>query len=153
IDWQYFFHAWEMKGKYPAILEDPEKGSEAQKLFADAQNLLTEIVQTKRIKAHSVDGFFPANSVEDDIEVYADEQGEQLLHTFYNLRQQTARPNNKANVCLADFIAPKDSGRRDYIGAFAVTAGIGADEWAQEFQKQGDEYSAIMIKILADRLA
>ena len=153
IDWQYFFHAWEMKGKYPAILEDPEKGSEAQKLFADAQNLLTEIVQTKRIKAHSVVGFFPANSVEDDIEVYADEQGEQLLHTFYNLRQQTARPNNKANVCLADFIAPKDSGRRDYIGAFAVTAGIGADEWAQEFQKQGDEYSAIMIKILADRLA
>ena len=153
IDWQYFFHAWEMKGKYPAILDDPEKGKEAQKLFADAQKMLTEIIQTKRLKAHSVVGFFPANSVGDDIEVYADEQGEHVLYTFHNLRQQTVRPDKKPNLSLSDYIAPKDSGKRDYIGAFAVTAGVGVDEWAQEFHDQGDEYSSIMIKILADRLA
>lgn len=153
IDWQYFFHAWEMKGKYPDILHDEKSGTEAQKLYADAQELLQEILSSKKIQAHAVVGLFPANSVGDDIEVYADENRETLLERFYHLRQQTVREANKPNLCLADFIAPKESGLLDYIGFFAVTAGVGADEWAQEYSAKGDEYNAIMIKILADRLA
>jgi len=153
IDWQYFFHAWEMKGTYPAILSDPEKGPEAQKLFADAQAILEEVVTNKRLQANGVLGFFPANSVGDDIEIYASDERVKVLETLHNLRQQTVRADNKPNLCLSDFIAPKESGVKDYIGVFAVTAGIGADEWAQEFKDAGDEYSEIMVKIIADRLA
>lgn len=153
IDWTYFFHAWEMKGKYPAILTDAEKGEEATKLFADAQQMIQQITKDSMLQAHAVIGLYPANSVDDDIEIYADEQRTQVLATFHNLRQQTLRPNGQPNMCFSDFIAPKSSGKADYIGAFACTAGVGADEWAAKFKADGDEYSEIMIKILADRLA
>ena len=153
IDWTYFFHAWEMKGKYPAILEDAEKGTEAKKLFADAQDMLQQIISKNMLTANAVIGIYPANSVGDDFELYADDTRSQIVATFHNLRQQTLRPNGQPNLCLSDFIAPKDSGVQDYIGTFAVTAGIGADEWAAKFKLEGDEYSEIMIKILADRLA
>ncbi|HPH17109.1 MAG TPA: vitamin B12 dependent-methionine synthase activation domain-containing protein, partial [Bacteroidales bacterium] len=153
IDWTYFFHAWEMKGKYPAILTDAEKGEEATKLFADAQQMIQQITKDSMLQAHAVIGLYPANSVDDDIEIYADEQRTQVLATFHNLRQQTLRPNGQPNMCFSDFIAPKSSGKSDYIGAFACTAGVGADEWAAKFKADGDEYSEIMIKILADRLA
>ena len=153
IDWTYFFHAWEMKGKYPAILTDPEKGEEATKIFADAQKLLQQIVADKMLTAHGIVGLYPANSVGDDIELYADESRTKTIAIFHNLRQQTLRPNGQPNLCFSDFIASKESGIADYIGTFAVTAGINADEWAAKFKSEGDEYSEIMIKILADRLA
>lgn len=153
IDWTYFFHAWEMKGKYPAILHDAEKGEEAQKIFADAQALLQTIVSQQKLKANGVVGIFAAQSCGDDICVYANNECTEHIATFHNLRQQTLRPNGQANMCLSDFIAPKESGKVDYIATFAVTAGIGADEWAQECAKNNDNYTEIMVKILADRLA
>ncbi|MDA3883526.1 MAG: methionine synthase [Bacteroidales bacterium] len=153
IDWQYFFHAWGIKGTFPEILRDTKAGAEAQKLYDDAQKMLQKIVTDQSIQAHSVVGFFPANSVEDDIEIYADEQRETVLATLYNLRQQTERAEGKANICLADFIAPKDSEKIDYIGLFAVTAGVGVDALAERYARNNDDYNAIMIKVLADRLA
>jgi 5-methyltetrahydrofolate--homocysteine methyltransferase len=153
IDWTPFFHAWELTGTYPALLEDARIGIRAKELFDDAQTLLKEIVSRKLLTARGVVGFFPASSVGDDIEVYADAARSRLLATFGTLRQQMPKPEPDAEFALADFIAPEETGIEDYLGAFAVTAGIGATELAERFEKAHDDYNAIMSKALADRLA
>ncbi|MDR2195914.1 MAG: methionine synthase, partial [Gallionellaceae bacterium] len=154
IDWSPFFQAWELAGRYPKILQDEVVGEEARKLFADAQAMLKKIVEGKWLSANAVFGLFPANTVEhDDIAIYADEARKQPLMTWHNLRQQTKKPADIPNFCLADFVAPKKTGVRDYIGAFAVTAGIGIDEHVARFEKNNDDYNAILLKSLADRLA
>ncbi|MDH3309967.1 MAG: methionine synthase [Gammaproteobacteria bacterium] len=153
IDWTPFFITWEMKGRYPAILKDEKTGVEASKLFNDAQALLKRIIQEKSFTAKGVIGLFPANSVnDDDIEVYQDESRKKVALTLHSLRQQDEKPPGRPNRALADFVAPKDSGVKDYLGGFAV--GIhGAEALAMKFEKQHDDYNAIMAKALADRLA
>jgi 5-methyltetrahydrofolate--homocysteine methyltransferase len=153
IDWSPFFHTWELRGRYPAIFEDAVVGEQARELFADAQELLARIVEDKPLTARGVYGFWPANSLGDDVEIYRDESRTEIITRFYFLRQQMQKPAGQTNYCLADFVAPKESGRPDYLGGFAVTAGIGADELAQRFQAEHDDYNAIMTKALADRLA
>ncbi|MEO8043780.1 MAG: vitamin B12 dependent-methionine synthase activation domain-containing protein, partial [Spartobacteria bacterium] len=153
IDWSPFFHTWELRGRYPAIFEDEVVGTQARELFADAQQLLQRIVSEKLLTARGVYGFWPANSLGDDIEVYRDEEREEVVARFHFLRQQMQKPAGQSNYCLADLVAPKSSGKRDYLGGFAVTAGIGADELAKKFQEDHDDYNAIMTKALADRLA
>jgi len=153
IDWTFFFHSWRMSGKYPAIFNDPVKGTEARKLYDDAQRLLREIVEKKMLIARGVIGIYPCNAVGDDLEVYADDSAPKVITTFRYLRNQQVRESGQPNYCLADFVAPRDSGLVDYVGCFAVTAGLGAEEWAQQFQQELDDYHAIMVKILADRLA
>ncbi|MGC2165220.1 MAG: methionine synthase [Gallionella sp.] len=154
IDWSPFFQAWEMAGRYPKILQDEKVGVEASKLFADAQAMLKKIVKEKWLTANAVFGLFPANTVSsDDIEIYTDESRNNVAMTWHNLRQQTKKPAAIPNYCLADYIAPKDSKVKDYIGGFAVTTGIGIDARVAEFEKRNDDYSAIMLKALADRLA
>ena len=165
IDWGPFFSAWELHGRFPEILTDAVVGEEATKLYADAQKMLKQIIDEKRYTAKAVIGFFPANSVGDSVEVY-DPSGIALslsngcgpdslkvLKTFHFLRQQNEKAAGQFNHCLADFIAPKDSGRIDYLGGFAVTAGHGVEEFAKEFEAKHDDYSAIMAKALGDRLA
>ncbi|MDR3094077.1 MAG: methionine synthase [Bacteroidales bacterium] len=152
IDWTFFFLAWQLKGKYPQILEHPETGAEAKRLFDDANRMLNDIIVHKKIAANGVFGIFPAQSVGDDIAVYHDEQRTDTVCVFHNLRNQTAKAG-QANLCLSDFIAPAGSGYKDYIGAFAVTAGAGVDSLVAGYQAQGDDYSAIMVKLLADRMA
>ena len=150
IDWTPFFHSWEMKGSYPKILTDATRGIEATKLFNDAQSMLNKLVSQKWLQANAVIGIYPANTVnDDDTEVY-DEKGN-VLATFYSLRQQSKKPAGQFNLALSDFIAPK--GKQDYIGAFALTTGIGIDEHVKKFEADHDDYSAIMLKALADRLA
>ena len=153
IDWGPFFSAWELHGRYPDILKDPNVGTEAVKVFNDAQKLLGIIVGEKRYVAKAVIGFWPANAVGDDVEVYADESRSQVLTTFHFLRQQLEKPADQFNHCLADYIAPKDSSRIDYIGGFAVTAGHGVETVAAAFKAAHDDYSAIMAQALGDRLA
>ncbi|HOW76692.1 MAG TPA: methionine synthase [Candidatus Competibacteraceae bacterium] len=154
IDWTPFFHAWELRGRYPAIFDDPEQGEHARQLFADAQAMLGQVVTDKWLTARAVMGFFPAQRVnEDDIALYADESRTQVLMTLHHLRQQGPKPEGKPHYCLADWIAPVASGVADYLGAFAVTAGIGIDERVAEFERTHDDYSAILLKALADRLA
>ena len=154
IDWSPFFQAWELSGRYPKILHDKIVGEEARKLFADARTMLKKIIQEKWLTANAVFGLFPANTVNcDDIEIYTDESRKKVAITWHNLRQQSKKPDNIPNFCLADYIAPKTSGVADYIGAFAVTTGIGIDTRVAEFEKQHDDYNAIMLKALADRLA
>jgi 5-methyltetrahydrofolate--homocysteine methyltransferase len=156
IDWSPFFNAWELAGKYPAILTDEVVGEEAQKLFDDALPFLKQIVQEKWLKASCVCGFFPANRIgADDIAIYADESRSETSFELHMLRQQMFRSANKGqpNLSLADYLAPADSGRPDWIGAFAVTAGIGIDEHVARFEADHDDYSSIMLKALADRLA
>ncbi|HZW25577.1 MAG TPA: methionine synthase [Gallionella sp.] len=154
IDWTPFFQAWELAGRYPKILQDEVVGQEATKLFADAQAMLKKIVKEKWLTANAVFGLFPANSVNsDDIEIYADDTRKNVAMTWHNLRQQTKKPADIPNYCLADYIAPKASGVKDYIGGFAVTAGIGIEKKMKEFEKAHDDYSAIMLQALADRLA
>jgi 5-methyltetrahydrofolate--homocysteine methyltransferase len=153
IDWTPFFHAWELKGVYPRILEDKTVGPRAKELLDDAQKLLTEIVKEKSLTARAVAGFWPANSVGDDIELYADAARTRPMATFYTLRQQMQKPEGESEYALADFIAPKETGRADYLGAFSITAGIGAAEISARFEKQHDDYNSIMAKALADRLA
>ena len=154
IDWTPFFQAWELAGRYPRILEDEIVGEHATNLFRDAKAMLTKIVDEKWLKARAVFGFFPANSVnDDDIEVYTDDSRSEVLMTLRSLRQQTERPPGRPNAALADFVAPKDSGVNDYIGSFAVTAGIGIDEHVARFEDDHDDYQSIMLKALADRLA
>ncbi|HEX7811919.1 MAG TPA: methionine synthase [Burkholderiales bacterium] len=153
IDWTPFFQTWELAGRYPKILQDKLVGEAARNLFDDAQKMLAQIISEKWLGAAAVIGLFPANSVGDDVEVYADESRSRPATTFHFLRQQMVKPQDKPNLCLADMVAPKDSGARDYIGAFAVTAGIGIDERVAAFEKKHDDYNAIMLKALADRLA
>jgi 5-methyltetrahydrofolate--homocysteine methyltransferase len=153
FDWSPFFQAWELHGKYPRILDDKVVGEEARKVFADAQTMLKQIIDEKWLTAKAVYGFYPANRVGDDIEVYADESRNQVLHTFHHLRQQAEKKRGGANNCLSDFIASKESRVPDYIGFFAVTAGIGIDEHVERFEKDHDDYHAIMLKALADRFA
>ncbi len=153
IDWGPFFSAWELHGRFPEILEDPVVGVEAKKLYADAQQLLARIIAERRFTARAVIAFWPANSVGDSVEVYADAQRSRVLHTFPFLRQQLEKPANQFNHCLADYIAPKDSGRIDYLGGFAVTAGHGVEALVAEFKRAHDDYSAIMTQALGDRLA
>jgi 5-methyltetrahydrofolate--homocysteine methyltransferase len=153
IDWSPFFLTWELKGKYPRIFEDPQLGEAARKLFEDANELLDRIIDKKLLTARGVYGFWRAASDGDDIIVYADDSRRQEACRFHALRQQWERKGQSAFYSLADFIAPRDSGREDYIGAFAVTAGVGADELARKFECEHDDYNAILAKALADRLA
>jgi len=154
IDWTPFFISWDLAGKYPDILQDEKVGEAARQLFADAQAMLRRLIDEKLIKARAVIGFWPAARINgDDIEVYTDDERGEVLATLHHLRQQAEKPNGKPNFSLADFIAPQSSGCQDYIGAFAVTAGIGADELARKFVAANDDYSSIMVKALADRLA
>lgn len=173
IDWTPFFIAWELKGKYPKILNDPEKGAEAQKLFNDAQKLLDEIVENKHLQANAVIGFYPANAVdEDDIEIYdfaeeelayADnpqdhrrifrENRQKVMTKLHFLRQQGKKSSSVANHCLADYIAPAERNKEDYIGGFAVTTGVGIEKLVERFEKDHDDYNSILTKALADRLA
>ena len=153
IDWTPFFQAWELKGSYPAIFEDSKVGDAAKKLFADAQALLKCFVAERLVRARAVFGLFPANTVgNDDIEVYAGEDRSQVRAVLRGLRQQMEKGPGRPNLCLADYIAPKDSGKRDWVGAFAVTAGIGLDAVCAAFEKDNDDYSSILAKALADRL-
>jgi 5-methyltetrahydrofolate--homocysteine methyltransferase len=153
IDWSPFFHTWELKGSFPRILDDPTNGAQARRLYEDAQRLLARIIGRRELKAHAVYGFWPANAVADDIEVYAGESRTTLLTTFHTLRQQGEKREGQFNQALADFIAPKSSGRADYIGGFALTTGIGLSELCAQFERDLDDYSSIMAKALADRLA
>jgi len=168
INWTFFFTLWQLKGKYPQILDHPEYGAEAHKLFDDANRTLDMLIGRKLISANGVFGIFPANSAGDDIEVYTGENRTQTLCTFYNLRNQTdskiasgvqrfkdskIQKDIKPNLCLSDFIAPRESGIADWIGVFAVTAGLGVDTLVKEYEAAGDDYSVIMVKALADRLA
>ena len=152
IDWSPFFIAWELKGRYPNIFEDANVGDAARKLFDEAQMLLTDIITNKRFTARAVFGIYPANSVGDDIEVYTDDSREQVKTVFHTLRQQTKKRDGQPNLALADYVAPKQSGVADYMGAFAVSI-HGAEELAQTYLKDHDDYNAIMVKALADRLA
>ena len=154
IDWTPFFQAWELRGRFPDILTDTQFGEQASALYGDARKMLRTIVQQRLLTARGVFGLFAANSVgDDDVEVYANEAREQPLVTLRFLRQQKDLPEGKSHAALADFIAPKSSGLRDYIGAFAVTAGIGIEAPLERFAADHDDYSAILLKVLADRLA
>ena len=153
IDWTPFFQAWELKGQYPRILQDDKYGKAARHLFDDTQAMLKQLIAEKWLVANGVVGFWPANSVGDDIEVYADESRANTIATLHTLRQQMTRERDRANLALADFVAPKDSGVDDYVGGFAVTAGIGEEDVARRFERANDDYSKIMVKALADRLA
>ena len=153
IDWTPFFQTWELHGKFPQILEDEIVGLEATKLFADAQEMLSKIVSENWLEARAVFGLYPANSVGDDIEIYSDEKRETIAIIQHTLRQQTEKVKGAPSHALADFIAPKSSGLKDYIGAFVVTTGIGMDERVAEFEKNHDDYNSIMLKALGDRLA
>ncbi len=154
IDWTPFFQSWELAGRFPRILQDEIVGEHATHLFNDAQKMLQQIVDEKWLQARAVVGLFPANSVgDDDIEIYSDDSRSEVLITLHSLRQQGERPPGRPNAALADFIAPKDSGVADYIGAFAVTAGMGIDAHVERFEQDHDDYHSIMLKALADRLA
>jgi 5-methyltetrahydrofolate--homocysteine methyltransferase len=149
IDWAPFFSVWELKGAYPAIL----KNEQARQVFDDANKMLQDIVSSEILTAKAVTGIFPANSVGDDIEIYSDKDADRQIATVFTLRQQMERRNERANFALADFIAPKETGFKDYIGAFAVTTGIGLEQIVDKFEKDHDDYNSIMAKAVADRLA
>jgi 5-methyltetrahydrofolate--homocysteine methyltransferase len=154
IDWTPLFQTWELKGKYPDIFKDDKRGKEAKKLFDDANKLLYDIIKNKSLKANGVFGIFPANTVaHDDIEIYADNTRKGVKIVLHTIRSQTPKSDGLPNLALADFIAPKESGLKDYIGAFAVTAGIGIEGLIEKFEKDHDDYNSIMVKALADRLA
>jgi 5-methyltetrahydrofolate--homocysteine methyltransferase len=149
-----FFNAWEFAGKFPDILTDPVIGEAASNLYADARRMLDLVVRERWLTARAVVGFFPANSVgDDDIQLYTDDTRQSAGVRLHHLRQQKAKPQDQAQLCLADFLAPAQSQRADYLGAFAVTAGIGIDERVAAFEAAHDDYSSIMLKALADRLA
>ena len=153
IDWTFFFMAWELKGTFPKILTDEKQGAEARKLFAEANTLLDEIVERNLFRANGVVGFWPANAVGDDIEIYSDENRSEVIGKFHHLRQQVRPKDGKSSMCLSDYIAPKESGIIDYVGGFAVTAGVGMEKWVAEAKENGDDYRAIMLQTLSDRLA
>jgi 5-methyltetrahydrofolate--homocysteine methyltransferase len=150
IDWTPFFQTWELSGRYPAILDDAIVGAQARELFADAEAMLERIIAEKWLTAKAVAGLWPAHSVGDDIVVADDGHGGAVLHC---LRQQADKPDDRPNLCLADFVAPADSGRADWVGGFAVTAGLGIEPHVARFEADHDDYNAILLKALADRLA
>ena len=153
IDWTPFFQTWELAGRYPKILRDEVVGETARNLFEDAQKMLARIIDEKWLTANAVAGLYPANSVSDDIEVYTDESRTAVSTRFHFLRQQMVKPADRFNHCLADYVAPKHTGVADYLGAFAVTSGVGIDERVAEYEAKHDDYNAIMLKSLADRMA
>ncbi|HKJ95235.1 MAG TPA: methionine synthase [Gammaproteobacteria bacterium] len=153
IDWTPFFQAWQLAGKFPKILDDEKVGPEARKLYDDARAMLARMVDEKWVTARAVFGLFPANAVGDDTELYTDDARESVLMTTHHLRQQNEKPAGRPNQSLADYVAPKDTGIADWMGAFAVTAGIGLDEHVARFEAENDDYNAILVKALADRLA
>ncbi len=153
IDWMPFFNAWEYGGKFPDVLNDPVRGESARSLYKDAQEMLATILREHWLQARAVVGFFPCNAVDEEIEVYSDTTRTRVLHRLHHLRQQKAKPAGQPHFALSDFIAPKDSGKVDYIGAFAVTAGIGIEEHLKRFAAAHDDYNDILLKSLADRLA
>jgi 5-methyltetrahydrofolate--homocysteine methyltransferase len=153
VDWTFFFTAWEIRGKYPDVLDHPAHGAAARDLFDNASRLLDEIVSGKLLRARGVYGFWPAASDGDDIVLFSDATRGAEIACFPMLRQQRVKADDKPSYCLADFVAPRESGLRDHVGAFAVTAGIGVDELAARYEREHDDYSAIMVKALADRLA
>jgi 5-methyltetrahydrofolate--homocysteine methyltransferase len=153
IDWSPFFHTWELNGRYPGIFEHPTIGARAKELFDDAQALLGHIVKERLLTAKGVYGVFAACSTGDDIELYGDATKRHGLATIHTLRQQTEKPTGQANLALADYVAPRSSGRTDYVGAFAVTAGLKLEDLCRRFDQDHDDYNSIMAKALADRLA
>ena len=155
IDWRPFFQAWELAGNYPDILDDPVVGETARNLFNDAQAMLQRIVGEKWLTARGVIGLWPANRIgDDDIEIFTDDSRSDVQAVVHTLRQQMDRKGkDRSNYALADFVAPKETGVEDYVGGFAVTAGIGVDDVAAEYEKNHDDYNSILIKVLADRLA
>jgi 5-methyltetrahydrofolate--homocysteine methyltransferase len=154
IDWMPFFNAWEFGGKFPDVLTDPVVGDQASTLYADARRMLKQVIREQWLTARGVIGLFPANSVDDDdVEIYADESRQQVVARLHFLRQQKGKPEGQPHIALADFIAPRASGLRDYVGAFAVTTGIGIERHLERFEQAHDDYSSIMLKVLADRLA
>ncbi|MBI3125204.1 MAG: methionine synthase [Ignavibacteriales bacterium] len=153
IDWTPFFQTWELKGKYPAIFENKDYGSEAKKIFDDANKLLDQIIEEKLLTANGIVGLFPAASVEDDIEIFADESRKGILTELHTIRQQSIKSEGLPNIALSDFVAPKESDVKDYIGMFAVTTGIGIEKIVKQFEKDHDDYNSIMTKAIADRLA
>jgi len=153
IDWSFFLYTWDIRGRYPAILEDPLKGSEAKSLIADGEEMLQDIIANKWLKANGIAGIFPANSDHEDIVVYDPDDPSKVLERFYFLRNQEQKEPGVPNLCLSDFIAPEEVGFKDYVGLFAATAGIGSDEKSKEFADQNDDYRSLMLKVLADRLA
>ena len=154
IDWTPFFHTWELKGRYPRILEDENLGEAARRLFEDAQKMLAEVIENKSLTARAVLGFWPANTKDHDtIEVYADDTRQQVRDEFFTLRQQSEKAPGVHNVAFSDYLAPRESGRADYLGGFAVTAGLGIEKLIEHYEADHDDYSSIMIKALADRLA
>ena len=152
IDWTFFFIAWELKGHFPQILEDPRQGEAARKLYAEANELLDEIIAHKMLQANGVIGLWPANASGDDIFLFRDENRRELAGVFRHLRQQEKKKEGQANLCLADFVAPLTSGRADYCGGFAVTAGIGIEKWKDQFREENNDYKALLLESLADRL-
>lgn len=153
IDWTPFFQTWELKGKYPAIFENKDYGSEAKKIFDDANKLLDQIIEQKLLTANGIVGLFPAASVEDDIEIFTDDSRKGIAATLHAIRQQSVKSEGLPNIALADFIAPKESEVKDYIGMFAVTTGLGIEKLIEKFEKDHDDYNSIMAKAIADRLA
>jgi 5-methyltetrahydrofolate--homocysteine methyltransferase len=153
IDWTPFFQTWELKGRYPAILEDEKQGEAARALWNDAQAMLEKIIAENWFRPRAVIGFWPANAVGDDIKLFTDETRSEDLATFYTLRQQLSKRDGRPNVALSDFVAPVDSGKQDYVGGFVVTAGIEEVAIAERFERANDDYSSILVKALADRFA
>ncbi len=153
IDWTFFFHAWRINGKYPDIFADPVKGEEAKKVFDDANEILDKIISEKRLQANAVIGFYPAESLGDDVQLFKNDNRDELITNFHFLRNQQEKADGIPNLSLADFVAPRASDRQDYIGGFAVTAGIGLEKWVEQYEAENDDYNAIMMKIMADRLA
>jgi 5-methyltetrahydrofolate--homocysteine methyltransferase len=152
IDWTFFFHTWKITGKYPDIFDDPKKGEEAKKIYDDARNMLDRILTEKWLRAEGVIGIFPAHAVGDSVEVFSPGQKKKLAD-FHFLRNQEKKEEGVPNLCLSDFIAPKETGITDYLGFFAVTAGLGIEEHIHTFEKNNDDYQAIMLKVMSDRLA
>lgn len=152
IDWRFFFYMWGIKGVYPGILEDKKNNGQARKLFQDAHKMLDDIVKNKMLRSNAVYGIWPSNSQGDDVVLFSEESREKEIGRFYHLRQQQKKSAGIPNYCLSDFVAPVDSGRKDYVGAFVVTSGIGIEKWLSKYSKDGDDYKSILLKAIADRL-
>ena len=153
IDWTFFFHSWELRGKYPKIFDDPVKGKDARRLFDEGQKMLQQIIDHHMIRLEAVVGFYPANSNGDDLLLFDPDNERELIQTLPLLRNQRKKEAGEANLCLSDYVMPKNLERRDYVGAFFATAGLGVDQWARKYEQDNDDYSAVMLKILAQRMA